>query len=186
MKCRIKPARSMRQRRGKYLNDTASDARHWTEKVQKSYRLRPPTDKKKPGRKTGLSACIASPVMPPGSPRKNSDPSKQCHLVDTIEDRELSALWLRLASHLLKEVRQRRRHRQGLPTAPYLLYSDCEIGFSVVTNGGMATVLPAREPDVSRRHLSSPPRVTRYQIPAIPHPLRGTRQAQPATAACHA
>jgi 5-methylcytosine-specific restriction endonuclease McrA len=47
MRSRVKPARSMRQRRGKYLNDTASDTRYWTEKVQKSYRLRPPTDKKK-------------------------------------------------------------------------------------------------------------------------------------------
>ncbi len=44
MKSRIEPARSMRQRRGKYLNDTASDARRRSEKVQKSYRLLPSAD----------------------------------------------------------------------------------------------------------------------------------------------
>jgi hypothetical protein len=61
MKSRMEPARSMRQRRGKYLNDTASDARRRSEKVQKSYRLLPSADEKKPGRKTGLSTCVASP-----------------------------------------------------------------------------------------------------------------------------
>lgn len=57
MKSRAMPARSMRQRRGKYLNDTASGARHWTEKVQKSYRLRPPTDTKNPVARPGF-LCI--------------------------------------------------------------------------------------------------------------------------------
>jgi hypothetical protein len=61
MKGRIEPARSMRQRRGKYLNDTASDARRRSEKLQKSYRLLPSADEKKPGHKTGLSTCVASP-----------------------------------------------------------------------------------------------------------------------------
>ncbi|WP_164853763.1 hypothetical protein [Paraburkholderia kirstenboschensis] len=80
-------------------------------------------------------------MLPPGSARKKSDPSKQRHLADTIEDRGLSALCPWILCHLLKEVRKRRRHGQRRATVASILYRDGDIGF--FTNSGIASVQPA-------------------------------------------